>query len=338
MKGLFISILLVLSGLNVSAQGPSGDWVGDTIGIWTVISFEDPTTDIRIEPSPQNIWEIGVPQKTFFNQAYTVPNAIITGATGSYPAGNLSSFDLYIYAENTNFFYPWAFFLDFRHKFDTDTLHDGGFISVSWDKGATFNNILTDTLSLLWNISPYVGGWYPYGNTNLYDTTGVLANGEPGFSGHSGGWVQTSLAWYYIPVKDWFEVPDTMILRFNFYSDDIPETREGWMIDQIRLFSIDLGSGTGDLAKSGHRAKIAPNPLITTTRVLLDKPYPMTRYRFTDLAGRMISEGMHEHCSAFVLQRNGIKPGIYLLTIWPGDNPAETHKVIVSQPSGAEPN
>jgi len=332
MRHFIIFFSLMSTVMFSTAQVPVSNYPGDTIGIWTIISFEEPSEDLFIDPSPDNLWQIGIPQKPYFNQAYTVPNAIVTDTINWYPVNNLSFFDLYINEINTNWGYPYCgLFLDFRHKFDTDTLKDGGYISVSWDMGLTWMNIIEDTLSRFWMVSPAFPGFI-YGNTNVYDTSDILFNGEHGYSGKSNGWVQTSLAWYEIPIKERQDFPpDTMILRFNFISDNDNHDKEGWMIDQIRLFSIDLGTGFRDFIDGQNKAFISPNPVKSAATITLDKNYDRVDFKLMDLSGRTIQEGSCKQCSSFTLQRGHINPGMYLLNINPGKSPAETHKLVFAE-------
>jgi len=316
MKTLLLSAFLFFSCFSGFAQTNDGRSIGDTLGPWITITFEEPSEYIQITPSPGNIWQIGPPQKSFFNQAYTIPNAIVTDTTGYYPVNNTSSFDLFITTQNTNYFYPMDLFIDFRHKFDSDTLKDGGYISVSWDLGQTWNNILDDTLSQYWLISPFDPTGFVYGNTNLYNNTDTLFNVEHGYSGKSNGWVHSCLAWYDLPVAGQdFWPPDTMILRFNFVSDNLQNNREGWMIDQIRIFSIDLGSGTGGELNSGVGAHVTPNPVRSDALVSLDKVCNHVEYCLTDLSGRTTFQGNCENGNHFVIPGQGITPGIYILKI-----------------------
>jgi hypothetical protein len=302
---------------------------GDTLEIWTFISFEEPSEDLFIDPSPDNLWQIGIPQKSYFNQAYTVPNAIVTDTINWYPVRNKSFFDVYFNYTNTHWGYSRSLFLDFQHKFDTDTLKDGGYISVSWDMGLTWTNIIDDSLSnLLWYVSPASPGM-GYGNINVYVNSDTLFNGEHGYSGKSNGWVKTSLAWYNLAVKGRLDFPpDTMILRFNFISDNDNHDKEGWMIDEIRLILIDLGSGFQDFIDGQNKAFISPNPIKSAATITLDKNYDRVDFELMDFSGRTIQEGSCKQCSSFTLQRGHINPGMYLLNIIPGKSPAETHKLV----------
>jgi len=315
------ALILFLLGtlLRVSAQAPDSKWIGDTLGPWTVINFEEISPYIIFHSSEDDSWEVGPPQKTIFNAAYSPPNAIVTSLSGYYSVNNHSWFDLIVGDFNTNYGYYFDLFIDFRHRIDSDTLLDGGYVTVSWNKGQSWQNILDDTISPhYYSATPSSHfGWY--GNTNLYDATNLLCNGEHGFSGKSNGWIHSCMAWYSLPVKDPGSFPaDTMILRFNFISDNIQNNREGWMIDDIRIFSIDLGGGIKDSPFGSPPLRITPNPFSETARVELGKTSDRVTYTLLDLSGRLVSHGEPGTCNGFDLLRGDLERGVYLLKVISG--------------------
>ncbi len=330
MKTLTLLSALVIFSFSLSAQVPVTKWIGDTLGPWSVISFEESSPFIQLCPSTQSLWQVGQPQKTFFNQAYTIPNAMVTDTVNSYPVNSISCFDLYIGQFNTNYLYNYNLFIDFRHKIDSDTLHDGGFITVSWDYGQTWMNILDDTISLqYYDVTP-ARSWFPWGNTNLYDSGDTLFTGEKGFSGRSSGWVHSCMAWYRIPVKHPADMlPDTMILRFNFISDNIHNNKEGWMIDQIRIFSIDLGSGVHERSTGMPGVRITPNPVTTSIMVTFDRVYDQVEYQVTDPAGRVQKIGNPGRCSQLEIRKDNLLPGIYFLKITTGAGLSSVSRFVI---------
>ena len=116
MKTIIIIIIIQLFVINAFSQKDSGDeWTHDTV------TFEKPCQYLEIGNSANNIWQIGVPQKTFFNSSYSLPNAIVTDTLNNYPINNYSYFDLYIGEFNFPYYYSQMCF-EMKHKFDTDTL------------------------------------------------------------------------------------------------------------------------------------------------------------------------------------------------------------------------
>jgi hypothetical protein len=333
MKKLILILASLGIGLIAFPQVPVIDSPGDTVDIWTVINFEEPSPFIHLSPSLQDVWQIGTPQKTFFNSAYSVPNAIVTDTMNFYPVNNWSSFDLYIGAFNMGgmwgWNYPYDIFIDFRHKYDTDSLMDGGYLTVSWDKGLTWMNVIKD--SVYPGVSPMWGPTLFGGNAGLYTAGNLLSNGESGFSGRSDGWVHTCVAWFVLPVDKIMDFPpDTMIVRFNFISDNVNNNKEGWMIDQIRLFSLDLGSGIQGNKAGRKMSHITPNPLKSYAIVAFDKTCENVEYSLLDLTGRICAIGKPGKCNQFILDRGNISPGIYLLKLFINHQFTETHRIIIS--------
>jgi hypothetical protein len=327
MKRFFLFLLLLPVFILGVANAQNPAWPGDTLGITAVINFEDPAEYILNDSSGGNIWQIGEPRKYFFQPAYTPPNAIVTDTLNPYPVNNFSTFTLIVGYFN-DFWYPWEVFVDFRHKFDTDTLKDGGFIQISYDNGASWINIIHDTMNYEWFVTPAQNTWLGgFGNTNLYDTSDVLTGGNFGYSGNSWGWVHTSIAWYNIPVDGMFLFPDTLRIRFCFISDSIPEIRAGWMIDQIRLFGIDLGSGIPVAEKP--RIAVIPNPVQSDMEIRLDAVHPGVAWRILDLRGVMIQQGEAGSVQSFSLNRTGLNTGLYLLEIRAQDGFAGTRRILV---------
>ncbi len=50
--------------------------------------------------NPNNIWQVGIPQKTIFTDAYSPPNVIVTDTTNPYPVNDTSVFMIPHLADN----------------------------------------------------------------------------------------------------------------------------------------------------------------------------------------------------------------------------------------------
>ena len=165
------------------------------------INFNKDYPNLKIDSSTENIWQIARPGKAFLDSAFSKDRAIITDSTGFYPMNNHSWFDIFIgafnYGDNYSEGFPWDVFIQFRHKYDTDAGRDGGYITVSFDNGMSWNNIIQKDF--------YLGVINPSdayeASENLYSEDDLLYNGEEGFSGRSDGWVTTWFAWYDLPAK-----------------------------------------------------------------------------------------------------------------------------------------
>lgn len=105
------------------------------------ITFESPTSKIIIEPTDNNIWQIGTPQKSFFNAAHDGAKAIVTDTLNTYPPNNTSSFIYVIRNPYTQTCYTSK---GFWHQYDMDTLTDKGIIEAAYDGGSSWV-MVTDT-------------------------------------------------------------------------------------------------------------------------------------------------------------------------------------------------
>ncbi len=261
MKRLLLFTLLPFIYVSSYAQW----WSDRQIFNQDTIRFDRDCSYLEIDSSAENIWQIGKPSKSYFNSAWLAERAIMTDSIHPYPIDNYSWFELYFGEFNLSWGYPNDIFVQFHHKFDTDSLKDGGYITVSYDNGITWSNIIHDNV---------FGEMNPQGESgNLYTDDDLLFNGEEGFSGRSDDWITTWFAWYHLLAKKSInaEIGDTMILRFNFVSDSIQTNKEGWLIDDIRLFSVDLGGGIENQQWKTD-INIYPNPVNSSTIIDLKNP------------------------------------------------------------------
>lgn len=316
MKKLFLILAISLIILQLFAQQEKI--------IWDTITFEEPYEYLQIDTSNQNIWQIGEPNKLFFDSAFSTTNAVVTDTSNFYPLNNNSHFDLKIGKFNSDW-YSHNNFIEIKHKFDTDTLKDGGFIEVSYDEGQTWTNIINDT-ARFYGVSP---GEYSWLKENLYSDNDTLFNGEFGFSGRSNGWITTIFSWYDIPchIKSnrYFE-GDTMIVRFNFISDNIENNKEGWMIDDIKLYSVDLGGGINEL--KSLKFIITPNPMNETATVKLNN-YNKIKLSILNMQGQLMSQNRYFNNQSITIHRDKLNSGIYFVKIKSDNNSIGIKKLIV---------
>jgi hypothetical protein len=237
MKKLYLLISLAFISAASHSQGWSQPYT---------INFESPDSILSIDTVSGNIWQIGRPSKTFFNNANSLPNAIVTDTLNYYPPNNLSSFKIKVYdpawGPVWNFYWIGVYF---SHKYDTDSLHDGGYIETSYDSGATWTNVAND---------PYINWGFPY----YYDSPATIANGNRAYTGKSynSGWETGNIVWCWFP-----NIPNvrTTYLRFVFYSDSVQNNKEGWMIDDIIVFE-QICEGVKEIINE-NSLSIFPNPV-----------------------------------------------------------------------------
>jgi len=281
------------------------------------ITFEGNNNSlVTIDTSqPNNIWQIGKPQKIFFDSAFSIPNAIVTDTINSYPVNNLSSFQFLIKEPFPNaWMNPTIPYLRFWHKFDTDSLLDGGYIEISYDGGNTWTNITNSPELLLYSSFNWV-----------QDTIagGIKAfTGKSPYTGFNDNWNYLTVFW-----EGWCDslqtqILDSIVVRFSFKSDNIQTNKEGWMIDYI-TYGTDYYCfiGVTDLQKSDI-ISIYPNPIHTSAIFRFDyskfKKEIQTLLLY-DVFGKKVREEKFSS-SEFIFERNNLPPGIYFYNIFSAEN------------------
>jgi hypothetical protein len=274
--------IIVLLTVALSTSSFSQIYPGEGLIPADSCNFESTCTMVSIDTTiPGNIWRIGAPNKTPFTSSYTLPNAIVTNLDSSYPVGNDSWFDLKINIWNMGLPNP---VITFRHKYKTDTLSDGGYVEISYDKGITWRNVLYDT-SIVWmsydNNTPNREGFYT--------PTDTIEGGIPAFSGTSNGWQYSRIQWlWFIPVKDENDTPgDSIFIRFHFKSDSIDNNKAGWMIDNIVIYNTLISDIPEYNAKNGI-INIYPNPATNNIYFALPENKSPDKIMVYDMTGRCI--------------------------------------------------
>ncbi|NOZ47363.1 MAG: T9SS type A sorting domain-containing protein [Chlorobi bacterium] len=204
--------LIFTSGLIISILTSNAQFHGDNFdGNWPGIGYQELVYDFDTTHG-LNIWQIGQPQKTVFNQAYSLPNVLITDTINFYPINDTSI----IMVKAPVYAHDWgAHTIMFYYKLNTDTLSDFGKLEVSADNGLTFINVLTQ--------------WDDYGfwwNGDIHEN----------FTGNTNDW-----NWFSICISsllDSFPTADTIQYRFTFISDGNQTNKDGWIIDDLVIQDV----------------------------------------------------------------------------------------------------
>jgi hypothetical protein len=313
-------VIAMLASWNLSAQKNPGDlWPRDSI------FFEYNTIPYVIAPSPPpNCWQVGHPSKTYFNEAYSIPLAIVTDTGSSYPVNSQSSFSFRII--DTLFGPPCggATYFQFKHKFDTDTLQDYGYVEYSFDHGASWE-LAKDTNEN----GPYGFTWFMW-KQDYSATSGQYYYHPQHISGHSDGWIVSTFIWqWYMPVKDSIiQFPDTIDVRFTFHSDNIQTNKEGWMIDNIVSGCMELGSGI-PVQTDRAMIRISPVPITGESTVECLAAPLHSSFEIYDILGRRVFRKDILPNSTFSLSRNDFLPGLYLWICKSEGRVVQTGKLVV---------
>jgi len=222
---------------------------------------------IVIDTAANNLWQVGDPDKTVFTDAYSPVNVIVTDTAAPCPPGNQSRFTVLLPSD------PWGwwpeFFLHFRQQVHTDEQHSGGYIEISYDTGQTWMNVFDD--------------WMNPPNIELIDEVlGVIApdtlsNGHLGFTGEGpagANWIWSSFCW----VQTGIPLPDTLRLRFTFYTDSAATPGDGWMLDDFE-YMVYMAHPISEFMRKDHYFETAPNPVTDRLFVSFDTDAPTTPVR-----------------------------------------------------------
>lgn len=203
-------------------------------------NFENNTTsgylfEIDTNSNPNNIWQIGLPQKAVINVANSVPNVIITDTINSYPTNDTSTFTIQ-FLDFGGFSYGHTAQIAGYYNVNSDSLNDFGKMEISLDYGVTWVDIISDP-----TYSSYID-WYA---------------GPPILTGNSNGWqyfdVQLAALGSIFPVN----FDDTIIMKYSFISDGTIENLDGLAFDNLQFCNYVEGI---DELNNENLISIYPNP------------------------------------------------------------------------------
>jgi hypothetical protein len=303
----FLLLFLAFSQITL-AQYYYQDFDNGTPNDWT------DTLSIQIDAT-SSLWQIGVPQKNFFDEAYSPPRAIMTDTINPYGVSDTAVFYTYVVMDEEfiDYYYGIAAF-KWVQKLDIDSL-DGGTVDFSFDNGETWENAFT---------SPYVYNWYGWENNNL-DT---LSDGTPVFSGTDSTWNEIWLCYEY----GWFStLDDTLKIRFTFFSDSIPGESDGWIIDNLLLEPTIIHTVTERNASNSY-VNLYPNPTSERINIELKKRdsfHVIEELRIFSEEGKLM-KAYSNIPTKFFIDVSDYPPGIYEVMVR-SNLKTETHKVVVTE-------
>jgi len=103
------------------------------------------------------------------------------------------------------------------------------------------------------------------------------------------------------------------------------------MIDQIRLFSVDLGSGIRDFMEGNSHSWFFPNPVTSTATFTMNKTHRDVRFELMDSRGVVILTGRYGTCDEFIFDRKSIPPGIYFMRLSMDNQLTDFHKIVIAE-------
>jgi len=267
------------------------------------INFEDTSQLFRLEidtiSNPNNIWQIGSPQKTTLSNAYSSPNVIITDTINFCPTNDTSSFIVKHIAQ-MGFQKPNAVILCGWYYVNSDTLSDYGMIEFSPDNGISWIDLLNDSILI---DTAY----------NLYWTWNP-SNGSPEkpiLSGNSGKWkyFYTHLA-VLGPVFN-IQFGDTVLYKFTFISDSIQTNKDGLMFDNLHF--VDVSEGIEEISYEYIKSECFPNPAQDVLTIKFENEDNSSFELFVfDITGKQIYNQTNIKSNQLSFTVADFKKGIYI--------------------------
>lgn len=279
-----------------------------------------------------NTWVLGHSYKTVFDSSAS-PLGLVTDTISPYGINVNCGFILKV---PSDFFWGTTIVL-FEHKYDTDSLLDGGYLEFSCDYGQNWRKI--NSTEWQQDQPPLMIKYFNYAGlpNSFYDNTmPALHDTIPAFTGTNGEWQWSGiqLLWY-LPVmkpdenrwQDCFNIMgggnDTLYVRFNFESDGINTGKAGWMIRNIVYGTSDLGGSIAEF--SSQSLKIFPNPASQNISIELPpNSGKLIQIRIMDIAGRETSTLTPQIQERGTIDVSYLVPGIYFVL-------AETDKFVFRQ-------
>ena len=307
---IFLSVLATCGVVSAQVSEPMGDLLfQDTLTV-------DPMNEWISIPSPEeNLWQVGIAQKSKLDSSFSGLPVIITDTLNSYPAGADDWFYLSIPGsdENPNW-YSWAEgILSFRHRFHTDSLMDGGFIEISYDRGESWVNIIYD--------DPVMQEF-----TGLYSPDDTITGGIPAFSGTSDGWHYTEFHWvWYALVKTaTIQTDGIPVMRFRFVSDGNDTGKDGWLIDELVFRGYSVFGAVED--QRGEEFHVFPNPckyfLYVDYQAIGFRPL----FRIYNGDGKLMSEKILY--GPEILDVSFLVPGVYFYSVLNGNETLQQGTIV----------
>ncbi|MBK7175444.1 MAG: T9SS type A sorting domain-containing protein [Bacteroidales bacterium] len=233
---------------------------------WWDITFDDPAYLSKVILQPEtsgiNCWQIGHPQKTVFNTAYSPVNVMVTDTVNAYPVNDTSSFIItHLAGDGWHFAYPKIDITGWYYV-NSDSLTDYGFIEFSLDHGITWLSV---------DSAQYNGCC----------TWGAIQD-KPVLTGNSYDWKPFS---YCICPPSTMEYEDTVLYKFTFVSDGIDTQKDGLMFDNLHF--EDWAEGIPE-PNNAEGIKIYPNPVSNYFFLELKEILKSCSIEIADAQGRVV--------------------------------------------------
>ena len=240
---------------------------------------------------------------------------MITDSINPYPVSRDDYFLLSIPLSDV-YTYLWPeVILSFYHKFNTDTLYDAGLIEISYDDGESWINVLDDR----W-------GFFPTEFYGLYTEIDTIIGGRNAFTGNSDDWEYVELHWVWLGLTKStdLEINYNPLLKFKFVSDEIDNSKDGWMIDELVIRRYDVSGNINNNKKS--EILLFPNPCEDYISIIYPIDLSDSQLNLFRLDGRKIFNLKISESGIYRVK--DIQTGIYIYKISDNNEVLSTGRLI----------
>ncbi len=194
-----------------------------------------------------NIWQIGLAQKSMMDLTACNTKTIVTDTLNAYPVNNRSVFTITNIATQGDYYGFKTFSANYYVQ--SDSLNDFGKIELSLDKGINWIDIIND--------STYSNHFFWYSS-------------KPVLTGRSYVCKNFSVDLADLPAIHNFQIGDTILFRFTFFSDSTFDNLSGLIFDEICF--IEFVEGISETRFNSIWSKIFPNPSSNLFNIEFDNP------------------------------------------------------------------
>lgn len=257
-----------------------------------------------VDTAASNSWTLSnfTGTKVLLANGYNDSYALVTDTARYYKSNSSSSFTVYKNTGEESNYTDGNFLLSFYHKLNSDSAKDGGFIEVSFDDRQTWENVIYDSVNIECSQSTF--------GLNMYTGTQLLANGQPGFSGDINEWtlVEVPFTMYILTKK-----PRAVHIRFTFVSDSIPDTKEGWAIDNIKLSQVQLPGGLNKQSSVSHIFRTSPNPCMDELQITASSDKLNGTISIYSIEGKLVARYTLDNIQTQQFDTRALPTGMYSL-------------------------
>ena len=309
-RNIFIFCAILVFGFGkVSSQitGALGDLV-----FFDTLSFKPLYSFITIPFNNENIWQVGQLQKSFLGNTISDKNWIVTDTLNGYPINKDQYFDVLLPAIDSS----WGEgILSFYHRYQTDSLCDGGFIEVSYDDGETWKNIIFD----LGHINTRFIG--------LYEESDTIPGNIPAFTGTIQEWAYVELYWHWVALvkKSGYENYGRPIIRFRFKSDSTDTEKDGWLIDQMVFRGYGIMGNINSPDTEG--INVFPNPVSEIMNITIPDNIGSVIMKVYCVDGRL--EFRKKIYSSESIDLSFLERGVYIYDLYLDNTRIKSDKIMI---------